>query len=320
MLIDCHAHIVPEQTMRRFPDAAHPRYVTAESRVLTRMLAEHDRVGVTHAVVSDSFYMESSHNALPAWSSGDRAALFNDGMADLVSRHAGRFFGLGCLDPFGGELAVRELERLWRDLGLVGILINPVKGAEYLDAPSAQPVLEAAQALDVPIFLHPSRDLPAPEHSRDFALHVGLARPHQTATCIARMIYSGTFDRYPTLRLFLAHGGGTLPYLAGRLDGTWVGYRPDRWDGPDILSRPPSSYLERLSCDTNLWSGSALRLAIETFGADHVLFGNDYPPVWTPLDGPVAMLDTLGLPDDALDGVRWRNAVRFFSLPMGTDI
>jgi predicted TIM-barrel fold metal-dependent hydrolase len=317
MLVDCHAHIVPEQALRRFPEPDHPRYVTAEPRVLARLLDEHGRVGITHAVISDSFYMEMSRDALPSWSSADRARLFNDGMAELMSRHRGRFFGLGCIDPFGGEASAVELERLRGDLGLVGVLINPVDGERYLDAPAAEPFLEAASALDMPVFLHPSRDLPAPEHSRDFALHVGLARPHQTATCIARMIYSGTLDRYPQLRMLLAHGGGTLPYTAGRLDGTWVGYRPDRWDGPDILERPPSAYLGRLACDTNLWSVPALRLAIETFGAKHVLFGNDYPPVWTPLDGPIAMIDELGLADDERDGVRWRNATGFFNLPLG---
>lgn len=314
MLIDCHAHVLPDRALRRFPEAASPRYVTAESRVLGRMLDEHDRVGVTHAVVSDSFYMESARDALPTWSASDRARLFNDGMAELVGRHPRRLFGLGCVDPFGGEASARELERLTRELGLVGVLVNPSDGDAYLDSPRAEPSLRAAVALDVPIFVHPSRDVPAPEHSRDFALHVSLARPHQTATCAARLIYSGALDRHPTMRLLLAHAGGTLPYLAGRLDGTWQGYRPDRWEGPDVLSRPPSSYLRRLACDTNTWSAPALRLAIDVFGADHVLFGNDYPPVWVPLDVAVETLNDLGLAQDDLEGLRWRNAVRFYGL------
>lgn len=323
-LVDCHAHVIPSAALKRFPDPDRPSLVTAEHRVLARMLAEHDRVGITHAVVSDSFFMESARDALPEWSPLDRAKLFNDGMVELVGRYPGRLFGLGCIDAFGGEAAASELERLTRLPGLYGVLVNPAAGAsdrspedaEYLDSPRAEPFLAAAEALDVPIFLHPSRDLPAPAHSNEFALHVGVARPHQTATCVARMIYAGTFDHHPGLRMLLAHGGGTLPYLAGRLDGTWQGYRPGRWDGPDLLTRPPSSYLARLCCDTNLWSAPALRLAVETFGTANVLFGNDLPPVWVPLDGPVAMLSDLGLSDADLDGVRWRNAARFFSLPL----
>ena len=315
MLIDCHAHVLPDQAVRRFPDAASPTYVTAESRVLRRMLDEHDRVGVTHAILSDSFYMESARDALPDWSAVDRARLFNDGMAEVVGRHSGRLFGLACVDPFGGEASARELERATRGLGLVGALVNPSNGVEYLDAPRAEPFLTAAVALDVPLFVHPSRDVPAPEDSRDFALSVSLARPQQTAICVARMIYGGTLDRYPALRLILAHGGGTLPYLAGRLDGTWQAYRPGRWEGPDVLHRPPSSYLGRLACDTNLWSAPALRLAVETFGAEHVLFGNDCPPVWVPLDGAVRIVGELGLPDDRVEAIRWRNAARFYGLP-----
>jgi aminocarboxymuconate-semialdehyde decarboxylase len=316
MLLDCHVHVVPEQALRHFPEPASPRYVTAEPRVLQRLLDEHDRVGITHAVVSDSFYMESARDALPHWSSEDRARLFNDGLAELVGRYPGRFFGLGCIDPYGGEPAVRELERLTRELDLSGVLVNPSDGSSYLDVPRAEPFLAAAEALGVPLFLHPSRDLPAPRDSHEFALNVSLARPHQTATCVARMIYSGAFDRHPGLRLLLAHGGGTLPYLAGRLDGTWQAYRPDRWEGPDDLTRPPSSYLASLSCDTNLWSAPALRLAIDVFGVEHIVFGNDCPPVWAPLDEPIQMLDALGLPDVDLEGIRWRNAARFFSLPL----
>jgi aminocarboxymuconate-semialdehyde decarboxylase len=331
MLIDCHAHVIPSAALRPFPEPTHPRYVTAEAVALQRMLDEHDRVGVTHAVVSDSFYMESARDALPDWLPLDRARIFNDGMAELVGRYPGRLFGLGCLDPFDGEASARELERVVRELGLVGVLINPslgpARGAagqasdapEYLDSPRAEPFLAAAEALGAPIFLHPSRDLPAPEDSREFALGVSLARPHQTAICISRMIFTGTLDRHPDLRLLLAHAGGTLPFVAGRLDATWEGYRPGRWDGPDLLERPPSSYLTRLACDSNTWSGPALRLAIETFGIEHVLFGNDRPPVWVPLDGPIAMLDQLGLSPDDLEAIRWRNAARFFGVPVARD-
>jgi aminocarboxymuconate-semialdehyde decarboxylase len=317
MLIDCHAHILPDAALRRFPIPDNPAYVTAEPRALGRMVEEHDRHGVTHAVVSDSFYMESSRDALPSWSAADRARLFNDGLAELVGRHAGRLFGLACVDPWDGEPSARELERSVRELGLVGALVNPANGGAYLDSPEAEPLLAAAESLDVPLFLHPSRDLPAPEHSAEFGLHLSLARPHQTATCVARMIYGGTLDRHPRLRLLLAHGGGTLPYLAGRLDATWCAYRPDRWLGPDLLTQPPSTYLSRLACDTNTWSAAAIRLAIDVFGLHHVLFGNDYPPVWFSLAESIQILDSAALPADILEAVRWRNAAELFRLPVG---
>src|SRR4051812_25676193 len=153
MLLDCHCHVVPDRAIQRFPEPEHPRYVTAEARVLSRLLDAHDRAGITHAIVSDSFYMESARDALPDWSSSDRARLFNDAMAELVARYPDRFLGLGCIDPWGGEASAREIERLTSDLGLVGVLVNPSDSLDYLDAPRAEPFLAAAAALNVPMLL-----------------------------------------------------------------------------------------------------------------------------------------------------------------------
>src|SRR3954447_26938396 len=159
MLIDCHAHVIPSAALRPFPEPTHPRYVTAEAVALQRMLDEHDRVGVTHAVLSDSFYMETSRDALPAWTAEDRAKLFNDGMVELCGRYPGRLFGLGCVDPWGGHASVRELERARRELGLFGVLVTRAHpgagrsggsapdGPDCLDSPRAEPFLAAADAL-----------------------------------------------------------------------------------------------------------------------------------------------------------------------------
>ena len=108
MLIDCHAHVVPASALRRFPDPTSPRYVTAEPLVLGRMLEAHDRAGITHAVVSDSFYLESARDALPQWSSSARAGLFNDGMAELVGRYPGRLFALAAIAMLSCTPAVAQ--------------------------------------------------------------------------------------------------------------------------------------------------------------------------------------------------------------------
>jgi predicted TIM-barrel fold metal-dependent hydrolase len=222
------------------------------------MLEAHEASGVTHALVSDSFYMESAATALPAWSPADRARLYNDALAALLARYPGRLFGVGCVDPFAGEAAARELERMVGELGFAGALVNPSDapfgGRRYLDDPACGPLLAAAQAQGRPLFIHPSRDLPAAEHYDDFVMSLIVGRPSQTAVCAARLIFTGTLDRYPRLPLLLAHGGGVLPAMAGRLDATWRAYRPDRWQGPDVLTVPPSSYLRRFHVDSNVWS------------------------------------------------------------------
>jgi predicted TIM-barrel fold metal-dependent hydrolase len=130
--------------------------------------------------------------------------------------------------------------------------------------------------------------------------------------CAARLIFSGALDRHPRLGLLLAHGGGVLPYVAGRLDATWTAYRPDRWHGPDVLVEPPSSYLRRFHTDTNVWSLPALELLLEVLGPDRLLVGNDQPPVWFPLGKSLALLERLTLSPADREAVYWRNAARLF--------
>jgi aminocarboxymuconate-semialdehyde decarboxylase len=315
-LLDCHAHVLPDAALKHFPDPDSPRYVTAERRVLGRMIEAQAAADITHALVSDSFYMESAAEALPDWSAADRAKLFNDGMAALVARHPGRLWGLGCLDPWGGEATAHELERCAK-LGLVGALVNPSDGRRYLDDPAAEPLLAAAERLGLPLFVHPTRDLPADEHYRDFVLSLIVGRPAQTAVCAARLIFTGALDRHPNLKLLLAHGGGVLPFVAGRLDATWSAYRAaGRWVGPDVLEHPPSDRLRRFHVDTNTWSRPALRLLVEVLGPDRLLFGTDQPPVWFPLERSVAALDGLALPDEDAQNIRWRTAATLFRLPL----
>jgi aminocarboxymuconate-semialdehyde decarboxylase len=313
-LIECHAHVLPDAALARFPGATSARYVTAERRVLGRTLEAHGAHGVTHALVSDSFFMESAAEELPSWAPTDRARLYNDHLADLLARHPGRLFGLGCVDPFESEAAGRELVRMVSELRLAGALVNPSDGRRYLDDAACRPLLETAERLGRPLFVHPSRDLPAADHYEDFVLSLIVGRPTQTAVCAARLIFTGVLDRHPRVELLLAQGGGVLPYVAGRLDATWAAYRPGRWHGPDVLSAAPSSYLRRFFADTNRWSFPALELLLKVLGPDRLLVGNDQPPVWFPLGESLALLERLPLSAADREAVRWRTAARLFRL------
>jgi len=316
-IVDCHSHIVPDGVLARLPGGDSPGFVTAERAVLGRMLEAQEEAGITHAVVSDSFFMENSADELPTWDSTDRARLYNDGLAELVARFPGRFFGLGCLDPFAGDLASRELERLSRDLGLVGALVNPSDGSRFLDDPACEPLLATAERLGLTLFIHPTRDLPANEQYQDFVMSLIVGRLAQTAICAARMIFSGTLDRHPNLKLLLAHAGGVLPYVNGRLDATWSAYRrAGRWVGPDVLPLPPSTYLRHFYCDTNTWSTASLKLLLDLLGIDRLVVGSDQPPVWFPLQQGLATVASLELSEDDARAVYWANAARLFDLPI----
>ena len=115
-------------------------------------------------------------------------------------------------------------------------------------------------------------------------------------------------DRYPSLKLIVAHGGGALPFLAPRLDRCYDAYAEPR----EVIAKHPGEYLRRLYADTALFSQATLELAIGCFGADHLLYGTDFPHPIADLDGILARVDALA--PEVRDGVRGANAARLFGI------
>ena len=123
---------------------------------------------------------------------------------------------------------------------------------------------------------------------------------------VSRMIFAGFFDRYPKLKLIVAHGGGALPFLAARLDRCWEIIPACR----EHITRPPSEYLKRIYADTALYSREALRDTIETFGGEHVMYGTDFPHTNADMAPSLARIGEL--PPALRDDIRGRNAQRVF--------
>lgn len=206
----------------------------------------------------------------------------NDFLArEVIARHPDRYAGFASVPLQAPEAAARELERAVTELGLVGAMVNgysnigsPDSG-EYLDEPKFLPFWEAAAALGVPIYLHPR---PAIEQ-RIYEGHrelVGAAWGFapETATHALRLVYSGLFDRFPTLTIILGHMGETLPAFAWRIQHCFE-YNPS----DKRVKRRLQDYL----CDnfyvstSGMFSDQALIGAILTVGADRILFAVDYP-------------------------------------------
>jgi aminocarboxymuconate-semialdehyde decarboxylase len=222
---------------------------------------------------------------------GERMArAVNDGFAEMRRAHPDRFLPLASLPLQHGMRAARELERASLELGLHGAaLCTHVNGVD-LDVADLDPVLSAAQELDVPLFLHPqnSGDL---TRLKDYHLWNLVGFMMETATAGARLILSGVFERYPLVKIVLAHGGGFLPYQLGRLDH---GHRA-RAELKARLPKPPTAYLGNIFCDSLTHDGRALRFLIDRIGADHVVIGTDYP-FDMGCDAPVDAVRELGLP------------------------
>jgi len=204
---------------------------------------------------------------------GERIArTVNDGLAEIRQAYPDRFFPLASLPLQAPARAALELERASTELGLRGAaLCTHVNGID-LDRADLDLVFSAAERLALPLFLHP-QNAGDPTRLQDYHLWNLIGFMMETTTAGARLLMSGVFERYPRLKIVLAHGGGFLPYQLGRLDhGHKV--RPEL---NARLPRAPTAYLANILCDSLTHDRRALRFLIDRLGADHVMLGSDHP-------------------------------------------
>ncbi|HUN76554.1 MAG TPA: amidohydrolase family protein [Steroidobacteraceae bacterium] len=210
--------------------------------------------------------------AVPPDVAREAARITNDGIAAAVARHPDRFVGMGIVPLQSPELAIAEMKRCTKELGLRGIEISShVNGRELAD-PGLRPVFAAAEEAGVLLFLHPL-GFTHGERLRDHYLNNLLGNPIDSTIAVAHLIFDGVLEQLPGLKLCVAHGGGYAATYWGRLDHAWRA-RPDC---RRHISKPPSQYLRMLYFDTLVFDKAQLRFLIETHGADHLCLGTDYP-------------------------------------------
>ncbi len=271
------------------------------------------KAGVTSRIISNPFAAEvmSAISRKPAI---DVVRHVNDQNAAIVARSPNNF-GLGTLNPLDAN-HIAEGERCLESLDFKGLLITSSWHGRFIDGEDAFPFWEWAQDRQVPLFIHPPRAPIGHQQQMDqFKLDELVGRPFDTAMALARMILSGLFDRYPRLKIVVAHmGGGLLPVM-GRLDFGWrLGCEgmPER--AVIRCKERPSDYLSKLSVDTMGFWAPHVRETVEVFGADRVMFGTDYGPV--PIDPKehVDIVNGLGISEVDKEKILWRNAAKFFNL------
>ena len=203
--------------------------------------------------------------------------VLNETLASLVARHPDRFSMLASGYLRDAARAARELEHAVRTLGAVGaVAATNVEGVNLGELPLDE-YWAAAVELDVPVFLHPVQAQPTPR-TRHFALNTIVQYTFDTTLAVGSLVSSGVLDRFPGLTLILAHGGGALPYLAGRFD--CMHERSDHATAEITATSPPSAYLGRLYYDTLLHDPQALRYLESRVGVDRLVIGTDdgFPP------------------------------------------
>lgn len=235
-------------------------------------------------------------------------AVLNHGIAAAVAAQPKRFLGLATLPMQDTAAAIRTLEHSIRDLGLRGAEIASRIGERNLDDPSLDEFFAAAESLGAVIFVHSTRGIAA---DRLANYHFGnlIGNPTEDAIAAASLIFGGRIERYPHLRLYIAHGGGSCAAISGRWDRGWA----TRPEARRNIAAPPSTYLRQMSFDSLTHSSEQLENLVRVTGPGQVLVGTDYPYDMAEPD-PVGRIRQTNLDSDVQEQLLSGNAARMFNL------
>jgi aminocarboxymuconate-semialdehyde decarboxylase len=322
--IDVHAHMLPEETIRLLgkesPRVAPKLIARGDGSTIMEIagkvvqrpmprecwdldlrLADMDRYGVDMqtvcATVHTFFYDEE-----PALGAAC-AALQNDEIAAVVARRPDRFMGLATLPLQDPRRAADELRRAMRLLGLRGAQIGSNVNGRNLDDPALEPVWAAADELRAFFLIHPHGEILPGDRLKSYYMRNFVGLPFETTMAGAALVFGGVIERYPDINFCLCHGGGFVPYQAGR----FVQAFKVRAEPKSRLQGSPQASLARLHYDTIVHSSCALAFLIEAAGADHVLLGSDYPFDMGNLDC-VARVEALSMPAEIGETVLGKRA------------
>ena len=232
------------------------------------------------------------------------AQIWNDEMAAAQRKHAGHLWASGVVSLADPKLAIDELERCMK-MGLIGVNIPGSIGVKgRIDAPELEAFYDRVEQLGAVLFMHPT-DAAFEDicDGYDGALYASLGRVIDVSVSSYRLVLSGIMERHPSLKVFVSHTGGALPYQAGRMDKNSKAAK---------LPKPPSEYLKRFYTDTVNPHALGVKLAVEFYGVDHVMWGDDYP-CWNP-EGAHRVFRECGLNEADTEKIMNSNARRILNL------
>jgi aminocarboxymuconate-semialdehyde decarboxylase len=233
----------------------------------------------------------------------------NDRLSEMVKKYPVHFAAMATLPLQAPGEALKELERAVKKLGLRGVEIGSHVGRRELGDKAFWPIYEALEDLGMPIFIHPHH-VAGLDRLLDFYLSNLIGNPLDTTIAAANLIFSGVLEKYPGLKIILAHAGGQFPYIIGRMEH---GYRV-RPECREKVHQSPMAFFKNFYFDILTHNPDALRYLIALAGSDHVLLGSDYPYDMGDPD-PVQTVSRLsGIKAEDRQKILRVNAVDLFSL------
>jgi aminocarboxymuconate-semialdehyde decarboxylase len=276
-VVDVHAHCIFPEVAQRLPHVRAPRAVPPTLVLGPERLAEMDERGIDVQALSVNTYW---------WYAASRedarqiVAIHDEGLAAWCREHPTRFVSLSSVALQFPDLAAEQLEHAVRSLGARGASIGGHVNGEPPSGSKYDPFWAKAEALDVPVFMHPNN---AENIAREGALAGNgslpniVGNPLETTVFLSHMIFDGTLDRFPRLKLCAAHGGGYLPSYLGRSDAACV----VRGDANCANKRKPSEYFkDQIVVDSMVFSSEGLRHLVAETGVSQVVYGSDIPYFW----------------------------------------
>jgi aminocarboxymuconate-semialdehyde decarboxylase len=314
LTVDAHAHCYFHETINLMGDDAGKvlppvKGVPEHFIVVEQRLKEMDAMAIDMEVLSVN----------PFWYGKDRdtasaiVKLQNEKLAELCASRPDRFGAFASLALQFPDLAVQQLETAVRKQGLRGAAIGgSVMGEDFSD-PKFHPVWAKAEELGAVLFIHPQS---APELAKRFKgngwLSNTIGNPLDTTIALQHLIFEGTLDRFPGLKILAAHGGGYLPSYAARGDHACF-VSPQNCNANITLKKKPSEYLNQLYFDAMVFTPEGLRHLVAQVGASQIVLGTDHPIPWEqhPVD---AVLATTTLSDKQKIAILGGNAAKLFGM------
>jgi aminocarboxymuconate-semialdehyde decarboxylase len=320
-VIDVHAHAaVPEALelagLSLGTGIWRPELVVSDN--LDQRLAAMDAQGIDIEALSINAFWYGSEREVAA----KICQLQNERLAELCAKHPDRFVAYASVALQYPDLAADQLEQAVKKYHLRGAAIGGSCAGKELSDPAFHPFWAKAEALGVPVFIHPqpagaASDLKQRLKGNGYLENV-IGNPLETTIALSHLIFEGSLDRFPRLKLIAAHGGGFLPSYAGRSDHGCLS-RPDSCQGGTYgpIKKKPTEYLKQVYYDTMVFTTEALRHLAAEVGTSQLMIGTDAPYPWTKT-AVDHVLTTPGLTDADKAAILQGNAAKLLGITTST--